>query len=90
LSRRVSSPEFVGRDAELTAMLAALERAADGELAAVFVAGESGVGKTRLLNELARAAEGRAATVIAGDCVRYSEDKLPHAPVRSVLRAAGA
>jgi DNA-binding CsgD family transcriptional regulator len=67
-------------------MFAALGRAAGGEFAAVFVAGESGVGKSRLLRELARTAEERGARVLGGDCVSYSEGELPYAPVRSALR----
>ena len=49
---RVSSPEFVGRTAELAVLEAALARAAHGAASAVFVCGESGIGKTRLLREL--------------------------------------
>jgi predicted ATPase len=67
-------------------MLAALERAARGEFGAVLVAGDSGVGKSRLLGELASAARGRGARVLGGDCVSYSEGELPYAPVRSALR----
>ena len=37
VARRVSSPEFVGRSEELAALQAALERAAAGDAAAVFV-----------------------------------------------------
>ena len=67
-------------------MRAALGRAAEGEFAAVVVAGESGVGKSRLLNELTSAAEHRGARVLGGDCVSYSEGELPYGPVRSSLR----
>ena len=66
-------------------MLAALERAAGGEFAAVLVAGDAGVGKSRLLRELGRAAEERGARVLVGDCVSYSEGGFPYAPVRSAL-----
>ena len=86
MPQRVSSPEFVGRGPELAAMLGALERALDGKFAAVFAAGESGVGKSRLLRELTGAAEGRGARVLGGDCVSYSEGELPYGPVRSALR----
>jgi predicted ATPase len=51
--RRVSSEEFVGRGPELAALTDALDRAASGEFAAVFLAGESGVGKSRLLHSAA-------------------------------------
>src|SRR5215211_1551765 len=84
--QRVSSPEFVGRRPELAAMVRALEDAAGGEFAALFVAGESGVGKSRLLRELTSTAESRGARVLGGDCVSYSEGEFPYAPVRSALR----
>jgi hypothetical protein len=67
-------------------MVRALERAAGGEFAALFVAGESGVGKSRLLGELTSTAESRGARVLGGDCVNYSEGEFPYAPVRSALR----
>jgi predicted ATPase len=83
---RVSSPEFVGRARELAALQAALERAAGGEAAAVFVAGESGVGKTRLLRELARCAQAAGARVLRGDCVAFGAGELPYAPIAGALR----
>ena len=49
VARRVSSPVLVGRDAEVARLKAALERAAAGRPAVVVVAGEAGVGKTRLV-----------------------------------------
>jgi predicted ATPase len=84
--QRVTSPEFIGRAPELAALLNALDTAADGRFSAVFVAGESGVGKSRLLRELDRSAEAQGAHVLAGDCVRLTEGELPFAPIRSALR----
>src|SRR5438046_524952 len=43
-----SSPELVGRADELSALEEAYERAAGGSPAMVLVAGDSGVGKSRL------------------------------------------
>jgi DNA-binding CsgD family transcriptional regulator/tetratricopeptide (TPR) repeat protein len=86
VARRVSSPEFVGRGPELGALLDALERATDGSFGTVFLDGESGVGKSRLLQELERAAVERGACVLAGDCVALAEGELPYAPIRSPLR----
>jgi DNA-binding CsgD family transcriptional regulator/tetratricopeptide (TPR) repeat protein len=83
---RVSSPEFVGRAAELGRLEAALDRAAGGTAAAVFVAGESGVGKTRLLRELERRAVARGARVLRGDCLAFGADGLPYAPIAAALR----
>jgi DNA-binding CsgD family transcriptional regulator/tetratricopeptide (TPR) repeat protein len=84
--RRVSSPELIGRGPELTALVDALAGAADGRFAAVFVAGESGVGKSRLLHELERKAEARGMRTMAGECVTLAEGELPYAPIRSALR----
>jgi DNA-binding CsgD family transcriptional regulator/tetratricopeptide (TPR) repeat protein len=86
VARRVSSPAFVGRKPELAALLDALDRAAAGEFAAIFLAGESGVGKSRLLQELERVADERGARVLAGGCVSLGEGELPYAPVRTALR----
>ncbi len=52
MARRVSSPVLVDRDAEVAQLRAALQRAAAGQPATVVVAGEAGVGKTRLVAEL--------------------------------------
>jgi predicted ATPase len=74
---RVSSPAFVGRAGELERLEAALARAERGAAAAVFVGGESGVGKTRLLRELERLAAARGARVLRGDCLAFGADGLP-------------
>jgi transcriptional regulator with PAS, ATPase and Fis domain len=51
MAARVSSPRLVGRAEELARLAAALDRAAAGDPAAVLVAGEVGMGKTRLVAE---------------------------------------
>jgi DNA-binding CsgD family transcriptional regulator len=83
---RVSSPDFVGRAAELARLEAALDRAQRGVAAAVFVGGESGVGKTRLLRELERMAVDRGARVLRGDCLAFGAEGLPYAPIAAALR----
>ena len=45
-----------------------------------------GVGKTRLLAELERAARADGVRVIGGDCVELGEGELPYAPIVSALR----
>ena len=86
---RVSSPEFVGRAAELEHLEAALGRAERGEAGAVFLAGESGVGKTRLLRELERLAADRGARVLRGDCAAFGAGELAYAPLAAALRRLG-
>ncbi len=44
---------FVGRETQLGALVAAVEAAELGESVLAFVAGEAGIGKTRLVNEVA-------------------------------------
>ncbi|HHY93368.1 MAG TPA: AAA family ATPase, partial [Firmicutes bacterium] len=51
---------FYGRDEELNFLQAALQRVAAGGTEVVLVAGEAGMGKTRLLQEFRRQARGRA------------------------------
>ncbi|TVL94271.1 helix-turn-helix transcriptional regulator [Streptomyces sp. SAJ15] len=81
------SPVFVGRGDELTALSAALARAAAGEPQAMLIGGEAGVGKSRLTEEfVARAAADGAVTAMGG-CVEIGADGLPFAPVSAVLRA---
>jgi predicted ATPase len=58
---RVSSPELIGRGPELAGLLDGLDRAAGGRFSAIFLAGESGVGKSRLLHELERESGSRGA-----------------------------
>jgi predicted ATPase len=45
-------PKMVGRENELKELQAYLNRAADGEGNTIFISGEAGIGKTRLVNEL--------------------------------------
>ena len=89
MARRVSSPVFVGRAEELRALEAALAAARGGAARTVLVAGESGVGKTRLLSEFSERARAGGARVLTGACIELGEGELPLAPVAGVLRALG-
>lgn len=60
---------FVARDKELATLRHALEEAATGNGAAWLVTGESGVGKSRLLEELRTLALVRGARVVRGQAV---------------------
>src|SRR5829696_7426332 len=88
--RRVSSPVLVGRDAEVAQLRAALERAAAGQPAIVVVAGEAGVGKTRLVAELLRTADGLGAVALTGGCLDVGEGVLAYAPMVEALRPLAA
>ena len=59
-------PELIGRDAELATLLKALDEAMSGTARIAVVEGEAGVGKTRLVEELADEAVRRGARVAWG------------------------
>jgi len=83
---RVSSPMFVGRADELAALDGALGRAAAGVPAFTFVAGESGVGKSRLVAELEARARTAGARVFVGHCLELGGAAIPYAPLVDALR----
>jgi DNA-binding SARP family transcriptional activator len=62
------SSSFVGRERELNEFLAALEDAFGGRTSLLLIAGEPGIGKSRLADELAARAESRGARVLWGRC----------------------
>jgi len=86
MATRVSSPVVVGRDAELHTIESALDRAAGGETVHLLVAGEAGVGKTRLTSEAARLAGDRGFRVLRGDCGNVGGSSLPYGPFVEALR----
>ena len=67
---RVSSPVLIGRSDELGRLRAALEVAQEGRSSAMLVAGEAGVGKTRLVSDFAALAGGEGTLVLSGGCHR--------------------
>jgi len=70
VATRVASTRLIVRSAEL-ADLEALADTAEGRPTVAFVAGESGVGKTRLLTELVRRARDAGALVLVGERVDF-------------------
>src|SRR5262245_44330758 len=60
--------EFVGRAPELEALRSGLDAAVAGTPGIVLLAGEPGIGKTRLAEELAREAHQRGCRVLWGRC----------------------
>ncbi|MDQ6617212.1 MAG: AAA family ATPase, partial [Actinomycetota bacterium] len=65
----LTEPAFVGRTRELSDLVALLETADEGLGGLAVVEGESGSGKSRLLDELARRAAGRGIWVLRGQGV---------------------
>jgi DNA-binding CsgD family transcriptional regulator/tetratricopeptide (TPR) repeat protein len=75
---RRSSPILIGRERELRALEEAV--AARAERPVVLLGGEAGVGKSRLVGELATRATAGGATVTVGSCMELGADLLPYAP----------
>src|SRR5512132_4241171 len=74
---------FVGRGPELRRLRAAWDDARGGGRRTVLVAGEAGIGKTRLVTELASLAESDGAVVLAGRCDPHLG--VPHLPLREAV-----
>ena len=87
VGRTLVSPVFVGRDAELAALTAALDAAVAGDPAVVLLSGEAGVGKTRLVEEAAERASEAGARVLAGSCIEMGGEGLPFGPLAHALRS---
>ena len=76
--------QLIGRDAELERLRSALPETRDPARRAVLVGGESGAGKSRLLDELAASAMVRGVRVLRGQALR--EGSRPYQPWRGALR----
>jgi len=74
---------LVGRLPELEVLRAALDRRADGPVV-VAIRGEPGIGKTRLLGELAADAGRRGCLVLAGRAAEF-EREVPFGTVKNAL-----
>src|SRR3989475_139135 len=77
---------FVGRRYELVELRAGLEDAVGGRGRSFLVVGEAGIGKTRLVEELAREAAERGHLVLWGRCWE-GEGAPPYWPWIQVIRA---
>jgi DNA-binding CsgD family transcriptional regulator/tetratricopeptide (TPR) repeat protein len=83
---RWEEPPLIGRADELARLMTHVDRAVEGRPSAVLVAGDAGVGKTRLLDELGRRATARGARVLTGHCVDLGDVGLPYLPFVDLLR----
>ncbi|HEY6592202.1 MAG TPA: AAA family ATPase, partial [Actinomycetota bacterium] len=86
MAGEVPSSAFVGRAVELHRLDAVLERAGQGSPQVALVAGDAGVGKTRLLLALADRARRRGMRVLMGASVELGDIGLPYLPVVDALR----
>ncbi len=83
-------PVLVGRGAETRALTTALDRARERDGGMLFVVGDAGVGKSRLVREAAATAAARGCAVLSGRAAD-SAVPVPFRPVtEALMRAARA
>jgi DNA-binding CsgD family transcriptional regulator/tetratricopeptide (TPR) repeat protein len=82
-----AAPEvFVGRAGEFAVLEQALAAAAEGCGGCALVAGEAGIGKTRLVGELCDRATAAGFQVLLGRCLDLIGTELPYQAVTDALR----
>ncbi len=84
---RLTSSHFVGRIGELAELELAWRDAGEGRPVLVLLAGDSGIGKTRIVSELEQRLRDDDALVLHGEAVEQGETELPYAPLVSALRS---
>ncbi len=81
--RRIVRGRFVGREQELAEARSLWDRVLRGEGQTLLVSGEPGVGKTRLVRELATHVEVSGGMVLVGECA--AEGGAPYAPFTQMI-----
>ena len=85
IDKAVVSTTFIGRASQLTALDGRLTQVERGESQVVLVAGEAGIGKSRLVAEVVQQAEQRNWQVVQGRCFEL-DVVFPYAPLIDLLR----
>ena len=78
---------FIGRDVERASLRRLVDDALAGDGRLALVAGEPGIGKTRLLSEIGREATARGMQVLTGHCVEMS-GAPPYLPYVQMIEQA--
>src|SRR5262245_56108660 len=85
VSRERGLTPLIGRDRELLTLAGMHRRAASGQGAIALIAGEPGVGKSRLLYEFLQRLAGGGALQIETSCVSYGRS-MAYRPISELLR----
>jgi class 3 adenylate cyclase len=85
-SRARGFSEFVGREAEMAALIDGLERARGGDGAALGIVAEPGVGKSRLVREFAERCRAEGVEVFEAQAQSHAAG-VPFMPILQMLRA---
>jgi DNA-binding CsgD family transcriptional regulator len=83
---RLTSSHLVGRVGELAELELAWAEAADRRPSVVLLGGDSGVGKTRLVNEFEGRLGAEPSLVLRGEALEQGDTELPYAPLLGALR----
>ena len=86
MPRRAWDAPLVGRAAELATLEEAMTAAGAGSPAVVLIAGEAGIGKSRLAAEAATRALANGWQVLSGGCLDLAEASVPYLPLVDALR----
>jgi class 3 adenylate cyclase len=86
VSRDRGLTPLAGRAVERERLHAAFERAANAEGAAVWLSGEPGVGKSRLLYEFMRSLDETGALQVEANCPSYGRS-IPYHPILAIVRS---
>src|SRR5215472_15038885 len=81
--------KLVGRAVEFGRLTRVLDQAAAEEPMVALVSGDAGMGKTRLVAELATVAAARGFMVLSGRCAELG-DSVPYLPLADALHSAAA
>lgn len=81
----IRCPIIVGRDAQLTVLRRALEQVAAGHGTTLLIAGEAGIGKSRLVAETRTMARRQGWCIFEGHCFE-PDHVLPYGPLLDLLR----
>jgi DNA-binding CsgD family transcriptional regulator/tetratricopeptide (TPR) repeat protein len=81
---------LVAREPELAVLREALDDASEADPRTVLIAGEAGVGKTRLLDEFESRCRGAELLVARGACVSVGAGELPYSPWIEAMHAIEA
>jgi len=86
IHQSVVCPILIGRTAEMAALQECIEATASGQGGVILLSGEAGIGKSRLVAELQRAASALAFQLLGGQCFP-ADRSCPYAPLLDLLRA---